>query len=1240
MAMKTKFYIVYLLLLASLYGYSQQLKFINYTTDQGLSNNSVLDILNDDDGGLWMATWDGLNYFDGYTFTTFKHDINNPKSLPSNYLTSIEKDKDGFIWTFSNEGLISKYVGNNEFHHYKFNQRPRAMYASTSGVINVLVGEKIYKYSNGNFVEGADGTSKNNQKKEFKKILLAKYPHLVINDVLKDKQGNLWFATFKNGIYIIPNHINNLTTSLIHNYTYDAYTPYTFYSNEVTSLNQDVYGNIWLGQKDGGLAMAYSGSQEISSVMPHPNRFPHLPVETTRAITKDVAGNIWIGYYNSGLYHYSEKTKCYVKFPVKESKQNEEWERVRSLYTAKDGSIWVGTYAGILRIKNNSYTTFEAANIPELPNNRNYSFYEDDNHTIWIACWGGLAKYNLKTQRFTKFKGQDKFKNYNIRNIKKDKNNLIIATEQDGVFILDLTTGNYKQLTKKNGILGNSVYSLFIDHDTNNYWIASLGGVTVYNTKKGVIKNITDANGLPSHMVYGVLDNQNQMWVSTTKGIAVIDKNTYQVTPFNPKEGWQAPEFSEGAYYKDNKGLLFFGGVIGLNYFNPNALTITPNTAKLKVQVNSIPITTNKAISKKHSNNTINVTVTPIVFPVKKTSSYYYKLRGKNTDWILAKGKQNIVYQNLSSGDYTFLLKNNLNDTPKEVFSLKIEKAFYETISFFMLLLLLIVGIGLLFIYLKNKSTKAKHKKLEEQIVARTKLIEKQKQDLLKINTELDDKNQEIIQQKEKLLSLHNNLKNQDFEVDKFKTFVLSQFQQPLSIILKMAHEIKNNQEPKTEILQQSGKIIDLISEWNYLDHIKELGEVRLTSVKLLPILKEIANSVKEKLKQNSANFNAQIDKSINWVEVDLLRLKLLLKYIFNDIVKYSEASSLLDVAIVLQENTLQFTVTSNSTVLQGNVKNILNYSPYYKAFLVLIKDLNGTCNLNNADYFSFNFSLPVIVMQNNTKAVETISWKHLDIKEKLPVNKNKILVFTAASNFNISNQLLQNTDNYLLFEDVVTNLSSALKQLQIDVLVFYQIGFTKEIAYFLQKYKEIPKKDRVPLVYISEEINYALQETSLEFGIDVVIQLPASKTFISNKITSLINRSTGRGQNKFQQEIFKILTEENDLQSSNEKLLKRSLEIIKEELSNPSFNVEKLISILEISRIKCYRLFKEQLGQSPSDVITSLRLQKAEYLLKNKKFNISEIGFECGYSDSKYFGRTFKKHFGVSPKTYKEQKI
>ncbi|MBB4802377.1 AraC-like DNA-binding protein [Flavobacterium nitrogenifigens] len=77
----------------------------------------------------------------------------------------------------------------------------------------------------------------------------------------------------------------------------------------------------------------------------------------------------------------------------------------------------------------------------------------------------------------------------------------------------------------------------------------------------------------------------------------------------------------------------------------------------------------------------------------------------------------------------------------------------------------------------------------------------------------------------------------------------------------------------------------------------------------------------------------------------------------------------------------------------------------------------------------------------------------------------------------------------------------------------------------------------------------------------------------------------------------------------------------------------------LGISRVKCYRIFKETLNQSPSDILMSLRLQKAEVLLKTKRLNISEISFECGYNDPKYFGRSFKKYFGKTPKEFKEFK-
>jgi len=201
---------------------------------------------------------------------------------------------------------------------------------------------------------------------------------------------------------------------------------------------------------------------------------------------------------------------------------------------------------------------------------------------------------------------------------------------------------------------------------------------------------------------------------------------------------------------------------------------------------------------------------------------------------------------------------------------------------------------------------------------------------------------------------------------------------------------------------------------------------------------------------------------------------------------------------------------------------------------------------------------------------------------------------------------------------------------------VVYNMPFTNKLITLLNDLKK-EGKVTIPVLYISEKINYALQEQSEEAGIDAVIQLPASPDFIRKKISKFIGVFQDAQKTRPLSGFYDFISEEKEMLSPHEKLVKRALEIIKKELTNPSFNVEALIDTLEISRIKCYRIFKEILKQSPSDVIISLRLQKAEFLLKNKNLNISEISFECGFNDPKYFSRMFRKHFGSSPRTFKD---
>ena len=718
----------------------------------------------------------------------------------------------------------------------------------------------------------------------------------------------------------------------------------------------------------------------------------------------------------------------------------------------------------------------------------------------------------------------------------------------------------------------------------------------------------------------------------------MIDKKSFEVKTFHPKGGWQVSEFSEGAYYQDAKGDLFFGGINGLNYFNPSNIQFNNTKSKIKLLVDDSE-NFSPNIIKSHNENQISIDLIPIRFPKKTEKNIYYKLEGLDSNWTLLDINNNIKYQNLTSRSYNFLLKEGKENEEELLFSLQIKKAFYKTNLFYVLLSVFILITAIILIYLKNLRTKSLQKNLEKKILIRTNVIENQKKDLEVINNQLDEKNKEILRQKETLLKLHNNLKNEDFEVEKFKTFVLSEFQEPVSKILKTANCLSENSDDKKTILEESNKMVNLISEWNYLSHVKEIGAIKTSVINLFPVLKNSINKLEESLQTNKVDFNFNIDTSINWVEIDVLRFRLMLQYFFNDINKYSDNSSKLNLKINYKNSFVIIEISSNSDLLKNNWYSVLHYSPYFKALQTLLVDLKGKLiNYNLDQEFKVALQIPITKINPKDKSIETISWKHFNQQENLSADKKNVLIFSDEENFAAANQILEHNNYNLIFENSANNLNSITKQIQIHIVVIYQVSFSKDLLYFINN-SDATKNKKIAIIYISEDINYELREQSIEFGVDTLIQLPVSESFIQKKIDSLINRKyVSTEENKFQEKIFDILTGKDLVLTANDKLLKKSLEVIKKELHNSSFNVEMLVDLLDVSRVKCYRLFKERLKQSPSDVIMSLRLQKAEALLKTKKLNISEISFECGYNDPKYFGKAFKKHFGKSPKEFKDQ--
>lgn len=1187
--------LAYFTLFSACISFGQDVSFKTFTTDDGLSNNSVNDIENDVNGGLWIGTWDGLNYFNGNEFKVFKHIKGDTTSIAGNEVYKILKDKHNTIWTLTDEGL-SKYTNNNQFKNYSFNEAINniSLSKNLTLVIALQNGKKL-TYKNNRFVNFLKSNNAENQKNlVYKKILWSKYANLIINDVFIDNDKIL-FATQSNGLFLLKIVDNDYQ---ITNYKHDIYNSSSFKSNEIEEIHKDIFGGIWLAFKDGGISLLQESIKGVSTIVPHPKDFPHLPTETVRAITKDNDNNLWLGYYSNGLQKFNKKTNCFIPFNI--AKKNPDWSRVRSLFTDSKGAIWAGTYAGIIRILNNNATYFSAKENPLFFNNRNYSFFEDETHNLWIACWGGIAKLNLNELQFTSFLNQKLLNNVHIRDVYKHKSTLIIASENKSLLLFNIKKGTFKKISEKNGLAGNSVFSILHQKKTNKFWISCLGGISIINEEGEVLKTITEKNGLPSHMVYGLLEQDGKIWASTTKGIGKIDINTYQVEKISNSKQWQATEFSEGAYYKDANGTLYFGGVKGISYFNPKDLKVSEYLPKLNVIING-KTNPNKVIKKSYNENYLKIKVVPIAFEKNANNKVHYKLEGFDNQWQELNDDFIIFYKSLPAKKYKLLIKNSLNNQGNPLtYSIIITPPFYFTNWFLTLVLFVFVLALLIYLFNKNRIRKNYQKKLEEEIKNRTKVVNRQKEELLK---------------------LHNSVRNNEFEVDNFKKFIVDKFKQPLALVIENLSKINPNTEEKELVKSEVKKLMNRVMQWDYLEDVSSLSEFKKSIAKASFIEKQLL-LYKKQFTSNHIEYTINFKTSVDFIELDIVRCKLMFQYLINVLLNYRQPKTFLHFNITVSKNNIELIFTSNNHIIIDSVAYIKQYNRYFIASQKIVNSLKGSIEKEiTTSSITLVIKIPITI-PTKENIEQSLQKTTLSLNE-LPKNKKIILVYTNKNDFNAAKCLIESKEYYLLFEDNLKNIFKYISKTELfHLLIFYNVSFSSKVIELLSF---IVKNKNLPTLYISEKIDYLFLEKIETYQINDLIQLPTSNTFITKKINYLLTHNNN------------IIKKSKQKSSPNQIFVNQATTIVKNNFSNPSFNVEYLINELKISRVKCYRMFKEVLHQAPSDYINQYRMKKAVEILKEKKLSISEIAYECGYNDPKYFSKSFKKFYGTTPKKYSE---
>ncbi len=575
----------YILLLvlcySSLFGSAneKELNFINISSKQGLSSNTVNAILKDRYGFLWFATDDGLNKFDGKNFTIYR---NNTSGLISKEILDLYEDTKGNLWIGTGAGVVQYNRKSDSFISYPRgkNQAVLSITSGSDGHIWIggyygleILNAETKKYSAPKFTDS-----------KFKPIL-----YEVVKKFLADSKGNIWIGTPK-GLYLY----NEKTKKQVH-FSNSAASANTLSDNNINSLCEDKEGNIWIGTAN-GLSMYNSSNQTFINYLHNPSDKSSLSSNSVYSVAADAFGNIWVGT-EEGLNILNPEKKKVIR--INRSDRNNyslNGKSVKSIMIDKQGIYWVATFRGGVNKYDKNLAFFnlrqsnaydpKGLNVPVIT-----SFVQGSNKDIYIGTdGGGLNLFDMKDGTFHKIKISESLNGLSILAMEKVEGELWIGTFSHGLFIVNTKTGKSRQIKKGNGphnISGNDIFCIKRD-SRGNVWIGTNGqGVDCYDADKKVFVKYRDKKDPHKRIqLNGFIraieeDKKGNIWIASCgAGLAV----------YNPVSGYSKIFDSRNSNLPDDniytllcteKGDIWLGTFgAGLAYYNPVKDTFVTYTEK------------------------------------------------------------------------------------------------------------------------------------------------------------------------------------------------------------------------------------------------------------------------------------------------------------------------------------------------------------------------------------------------------------------------------------------------------------------------------------------------------------------------------------------------------------------------------------------------------------------------------------------------------------------------------------
>lgn len=1197
----------------------------NKSTVPSLPSNQTWTVLDGGDNNLYIGhVGSGFSIFSlkDKSVKNFQNEMGNPASLPGNDVFCIIKDANGNIWLGTNNGLALYNAANENFITFRNNKNDkyatlcsrilsiRQLKDNRLWIASELNGIAILNLKQGMFLSPEELSIEYIQEGDDSRSL----SNASARCIFQDSFDNIWIGTWGGGINFISSKPPLFTTL--------SYSPIPNNENSLnnkvaSSLCMDRQGRVWIGTDGGGINV-FEGEKRIAI---YRKESGDIPSNFILASLQDSKGNLWFGSYQGGISYYDSRNKRFRSISLMGQSNLD----VRTIYEDAQHNIWVGYSGGIVVLNPLTMKIIQHYNTDnsELHSDFIRSIAQDEKGRFWIGTFGdGLGIYTPDLQKIKTFTQRDGFCSNTINQIIQDKQKRMwIGTGEGLVCFLSTNELNYKTYQRKDGLINTNICAITEDKK-GNIWFSNNKGISCYVTNKDCFYNYGHSDDVP------------------------------------------AGSFSSGCVTQSKNGQIYFGSINGVCCFNPD-ITMNEQPAPAAVvtemkilgrlsnlENNDMIINLSKGqnVELSHAQNSFGVRFNVQNYSLVNQVEYVYMLKGLENSWYTVNESNNVTFRNIPPGKYEFFIKARVHNQewPEEATSLTIRINPPLWLTWWAKLIYILVSICITYLILH-----AYKKKLDlESLYTLEKKNHEQEQEL----------NQERL---------------------RFYTNITHELRTPLTLILGPLEDMQKEaslpakQAQKLSVIHQSAlRLLNLINQ------ILEFRKTETQNKKLCvskgniaPLIHEIGLKYKELNQNTKIDFRIQIEKEEMFLFFDKEIITIVLDNLISNAIKYTEQGRVTLSLHQTMRNEVAYTEIKVCDTGYGISAEALPhiFDRYYQESgkhqasgtgigLALVKNLvtlhegeiraESVQNEGSTFYISLltDNIYPNALHADSTEPVqeEMSQNTELEYSQETTLDTGKPILLIVEDNEEIQKYIVESfTDS---FEVITANNGEEGKQQALsripdivvsDIMMPVMDGIT-----LCKQLKDDVRTSHIPIILLTAKDSLQDKEEGYEVGADSYLTKPFSASLLRSRINNLLDsrkklvaqfQAQSTPGNQIDLSEKRIVIAEALSKLDNEFIEKITL-LIEENLSSEKIDINYLSDKMCMSGSTLYRKMKALTGLSTNEYIRKVKMENAERLLLEGKFNISEIAYKVGMNSTGYFRQCFKEEFGVSPSDYLKQ--